>query len=529
MKKLFTLFTIALLGAAMWNCSYDDDDLWNAVDELDGRVKALEQAAKDANTDIDALRKLVDELQKNVTVTSVDKTDDGYTITFSDGETATITNGKNGINAPAISVKKDTDNVYYWTLDGEWLLIDGKKVKAQGIDAVAPQLRINETTKIWEMSTDDGTNWTSMGVKAEGADGKNGDSMFASVSTTEKPGFAVFTLTAGGKIEIPMQDSLNIAISAKNVPFVFGEQVTFTLTSKGVEKLTWTKPDGWKVAVDGTTLTVTAPAQANSYAETEGVIALIGMAGNYSCMAELKVSVAEKHIYTVTFEGDDWTKWVACNYKPKAYATTKLGNLNDYTWVDAVTQLATGRPSGYGYPWIVSSYNSSSLDPKKYGYYEYDLYVYNPDGPEDATTGGGRNGSDNFLTNFGYFDFDFNWDMGRPILKFTDGKARMVKSLYVNSTCYFYSVATAGNALSPALTKDVTYYATGYDAGGNEIKTITMTFATPDAITKEWTKWDLSELGPIVSLRLNQAGGADNGYGYSLPAYYALDDITVEW
>ena len=67
------------------------------------------------------------------------------------------------------------------------------------------------------------------------------------------------------------------------------------------------------------------------------------------------------------------------------------------------------------------------------------------------------------------------------------------------------------------------------DADGNEIKTITMIFATPEAITKTWTKWDLSELGPIVSLRLNQAGGADNGYGYSLPAYYAVDDITVEW
>ncbi len=144
-------------------------------------------------------------------------------------------------------------------------------------------------------------------------------------------------------------------------------------------------------------------------------------------------------------------------------------------------------------------------------------------------TGGGRNGSDNFLTTFGYLDFDFPYGDGRPILEFADNKARTIRSLYVNSTCYFYSVATSGNGLSPELTKDVTFYATGFDANGNEIKTITMIFATPEAITKTWTKWDLSELGPIVSLRLNQAGGADNGYGYSLPAYYAVDDITVEW
>lgn len=538
MKKILTLLAIALLGVATWGCSYDDDDLWKAVDDLDGRVEALEQAVKDANTDIDALRKLVDALQKNVTVTSVVENADGYTINFSDGKTATITNGKNGIDAPAISVRKDTDEIYYWTLGGEWLLVDGEKIKAQGTDgapgqsAVAPQLRIDETSKEWEVSTDGGTTWTSLGVRAEGADGKDGDSMFESVDTALNPGFAVFTLADGGKIEIPMQGALSIAISAKNGIFVYDETQTFTIESKGVERMTWTKPDGWKVAVSGETLTVTAPAKANSYAETEGVIALIGMAGNYSCMAELKVSVAD-NMYTITFEGEDWAKWVACNYNPGKYSTTQLGSPDDYAWVDETTQLTTGRPTGFmggwGYPWFVSSYNSNSLDQSKYGGYLYDLYVYNPDGEEDSMAGGGNNGSDNFLTTFGYLDFDYPYGDGRPILEFADKKPRTIRSLYVNSTCYFYSVAMSGNGLSPALTKDVTYYATGYDADDKEIKTITMTFATPEAVTKEWTKWDLSELGEIVSLRLNQAGGADNGYGYSLPAYYAVDDITVVW
>ena len=85
MKKLFTLLAIALFGVAMWSCSYDDDDLWKAVDDLDSRMEAMEQAMKSANTDIDALQKLVDALQKNVTVTSVIKNNDGYTITFSTG------------------------------------------------------------------------------------------------------------------------------------------------------------------------------------------------------------------------------------------------------------------------------------------------------------------------------------------------------------------------------------------------------------------------------------------------------------
>lgn len=539
MKKLLMLLTTALLGIITWSCSYDDDDLWKAIDDLDGRVETLEQAVKDANTNLDALQQLVNALQKNVTISSVVENADGYTINFSDGNSATITNGKNGIDAPAISVKKDDDDIYYWTLDGKWLLVDGEQVRAQGIDgmpgqsAVAPKLRINETTKEWEMSTDGGTTWSSLGVRAEGVDGKDGDSMFASVDTVSQPGFAVFTLIAGGKIEIPMQGSLEIAVSARTGIFVFDEKQTFTITSRGVEKLTWTKPDGWKVSVAGETLTVTAPSKANSYAETEGVIALIGMAGNYSCMAELKVSAADTHVYTITFEGNEWSKWVACNYNPGKYSTTQMGSPDDYIWIDDASQLTTGRPTGFmggwGYPWFVCSYNSNSLDQSKYGGYLYDLYVYNPNGDEDSTTGGGNNGSDNFLTTYGYLDLDYPYGDGRPILEFADKKARTIRSLYVNSTCYFYSVATSGNGLSPELTENVTYYATGFDADGNEIKTATMIFATPEAITKTWTRWDLSELGPIVSLRLNQAGGADNGYGYSLPAYYALDDITVEW
>ncbi|MFR0893394.1 MAG: hypothetical protein ACLSGF_00485 [Alistipes onderdonkii] len=86
---------------------------------------------------------------------------------------------------------------------------------------MAPKLRIDTQTKEWEMSVDGGKTWTKMGVKAEGRDG---DSMFESVDTASNPGFAVFTLADGGKIEIPMQGALSIAISAKNGIFVYDEK-----------------------------------------------------------------------------------------------------------------------------------------------------------------------------------------------------------------------------------------------------------------------------------------------------------------
>lgn len=101
MKKLFTLLAIALIGVATWSCSYDDKELWSAVNSLDGRVEAMEKAAKQANSDLESLRKVVEALQKSVTISSVDKGADGYTIHFSDGTTATISNGKDGANAPS--------------------------------------------------------------------------------------------------------------------------------------------------------------------------------------------------------------------------------------------------------------------------------------------------------------------------------------------------------------------------------------------------------------------------------------------
>ena len=289
MKKLFTLFAIALLGVSTWSCSYDDDDLWSAVDDLDSRMEAVEKAVKSANTDIDALQTLVEALQANVSITSVVPTADGYTITFSNGETAAITNGKDGLDAPAVSVKQDTDGIYYWTLDGVFIEVDGHKIKAEGVDgqdAVTPQLRINTETKEWEMSTDGGTTWTSMGVKAEG---ENGDSIFSDVKESETE--VVFTLADGTTtIVIPKTSAAGFAfvysaerpLGATNADnyylFAFGEEKVLAFTGDVTAADLMNVPQGWSAEIDPAkkTVTVTAPAFAGSY-YAEGVLSLVGI------------------------------------------------------------------------------------------------------------------------------------------------------------------------------------------------------------------------------------------------------------
>lgn len=78
----------------------DTDDIWDNIHDLDSRVDALEKKVADTNGDIQALQTIVSAMEKNVTVTAVDETANGYVIKFSDGKIATISNGRDGQKAP---------------------------------------------------------------------------------------------------------------------------------------------------------------------------------------------------------------------------------------------------------------------------------------------------------------------------------------------------------------------------------------------------------------------------------------------
>ena len=96
------------------------------------------------NTNIVSLQQIVEALQGNDYVTGVVPVVEngetvGYTISFSKSGPVTIYHGKKGENGqngttPVIGVEQDTDGLYYWTLDGEWLTDDeGSKILAQGM------------------------------------------------------------------------------------------------------------------------------------------------------------------------------------------------------------------------------------------------------------------------------------------------------------------------------------------------------------------------------------------------------------
>jgi hypothetical protein len=196
MKKFLCILT-ALLTVS--SCDrYNHDALEDKISDLKSRVAALEEWAETVNSNIVALQDIIAVLLNNDYVTGVTAFDlpapGGYVISFLKSGSIIISNGvdgtdgKNGSdgrngNSPQISVKQDTDGVYYWTLNGEWIIAGGNKLRvtgekgadgSNGQDGITPKLRINSATNMWEISYDEGNTWTSLEVAATGADGQNG-------------------------------------------------------------------------------------------------------------------------------------------------------------------------------------------------------------------------------------------------------------------------------------------------------------------------------------------------------------------
>ena len=272
--KNILLSVVLATTLALSSCQFDDSDIWNKFGEMEEsirdheqRISALEELCKQMNTNIEALQTLVDALEKRDYVTNVSEVRSngeviGYTISFAYSDTITIyhgQDGKDGANGkdgytPQIGVMKDTDNIYYWTLDGEWLLdAKGNKIKAVGTDGadgkdgqdgtngsdgkdgqdgtngtdgkdgVTPQLKIEND--YWYVSYDNGATWVQLGKAtgedgkdgqdgndgadgSDGADGEDGDSIFKSVTQDDE--YVYFNLADGTMITLPKHDKENI-------------------------------------------------------------------------------------------------------------------------------------------------------------------------------------------------------------------------------------------------------------------------------------------------------------------------------
>lgn len=118
MKKKFygaLLLGSLFLAGGMVSCSDYDDD----INSLNERVDALEKTVADLKKAIEA----------GAVITNVQSTENGVTVTLSDGKTFEVKNGTNGAPGSVVTI----DEEGYWCIDGKRQTDkDGKPYKAQG-------------------------------------------------------------------------------------------------------------------------------------------------------------------------------------------------------------------------------------------------------------------------------------------------------------------------------------------------------------------------------------------------------------
>lgn len=250
-----------LLSAALAFGACDKYNYTDSLQGIGGRVEKLEALELKLNDQLEALNEIVAAIETAGYVTSVKSSPDGsYVITFNNGHTVTLRQGKDGQDGKDgeqqsldISVGKDKEGHYYWIVNGKPLTdeegnriqagaIDGKDGRdgVDGVDGVdgkngqngrngadgrdgidgkdgkdgrdgksvaeqsltIPQLRINSVTRHWEISYDNGASWTDTGTCADGKDGM--DDLFIDVKIVDGGKAITFYLRDGRTFTVPI-------------------------------------------------------------------------------------------------------------------------------------------------------------------------------------------------------------------------------------------------------------------------------------------------------------------------------------
>ena len=336
MKKFFYCVLLAL--ATVFTGCYDDDDLWNRIDDLTGRVETIEEMLQGLNTEITDIKTVVSALSKGAVITAVEETPQGYRLTFSDGKVIELHQGINGIdgeNAPVIGVKEDVDGIYYWTITvngvTEWLLdSNGNKLRVtgkdgekgdkgdkgdqgetgptgpagqDGQDGVTPVIGV-DAEGYWTIDTGNGPERI---VDANGhyvrAIGISGDSFFTNVVVGEDE--VIFYLASGETFSVYRVDNFGIMIDTTDVEVAQGTTKEFAMTLTKVSTVfVASVSEGWDAAVKGDVLYVTAPSEINDE-NIVGEINIIAANKRGDCRAFTLECVAVSPMRILTFEDAD--------------------------------------------------------------------------------------------------------------------------------------------------------------------------------------------------------------------------------
>jgi hypothetical protein len=242
--------------------------------------------------------------------------------------------------------------------------------------------------------------------------------------------------------------------------------------------------------------------------------------------------------YSLDYCGVNVEKWsdLIPAADEQAYPMSALiyGTNNDatYNWSDVNN---TGLYHTFPYNWggysfsgggMVVSNITTTLEAMEqdYNIYNHQLAILNETG---------ANGSSNFA--IVYNDSQVNTEV-KNTLSFADGNAHTIKSMYVCIPAISLYCMLNGNEFSEAYDEDdfLKLVATGKKADGSEssVEFVLAEGNNYDTWAFDWTKWDLSALGEVVSVSFHMEEAQIDDYGYAqyykTPLYFAFDDVEVQ-
>ena len=319
------------------------------LDETHAKLQALQELAGAVNRDLHILDLIVQELDDGHTIIpeSFLQTEDGYEVSFRDGKKIVIPFGKDGVDGRMfipVGVRDDADGLYYWTIDGEWMLdADGNRIRAGATDGFVPQFKVENG--FWWISQDGGATFQELAP----CDDMDGFGVFRDVQQTTS-GKVILTLWDGETVELwsqfpfrmsfegPVRDTLLIA-AGELLPIPYkvvldGETDQPLVVTSGTDGVYLSSV----VPVDDTTgvVKVQAPAE---YAD--GYILLSASCGGYSALKMItfrprEVTPAESFVTVRLGSGSDTT---AFPYRANFDYVVKTA---EGSWVEAVPDPETG-------------------------------------------------------------------------------------------------------------------------------------------------------------------------------------------
>ena len=339
------LLCICCLSLGLFgSCKYDDSDLVERVDNLEGRLAKLEEQCKQINANINSLQIIVNALKEANHITSISNlvengVEIGYKIEFAKSDPIHIYHGKAGADGargedgytPLIGVKKDKDGIYYWTLDGNWLTDnDGNKVRAQGLDGKdgyngkdgkdgedgkdgkdgedgkdgkdgkdgyngsdgkdgkdGYNGKNGVTPKLrikdgnWEVSYNNGVSWETLGSATGGV-------VPCPIKSVEVKGrYVLFTLNSGDKIKIPLYNAITIKFEETTIGMKASSQIDLLYTLTGGDNVKVSAiGEGVRTSVDESAKKLTITTDVNF---TGGKVLVHATDGNNVATVELTI------------------------------------------------------------------------------------------------------------------------------------------------------------------------------------------------------------------------------------------------